>query len=106
MPTKMNSITLLSFVCAFLLLLAVAKMPSGYYTFLRLVISICCTAIIIQNIKTLPPVWLVFFVSTFLLFNPLMPVYFYKKSLWLFIDIVEALIFAVYGFRYEHLKKT
>lgn len=97
----MNFTRLMSFICAVLLLLAIAKMPGGYYTFLRLAVTVCCITIIIQDIKTLHAIWLVLFVIIALLFNPVIPVYFYKKMLWVPIDVACALFFTGYGIQYK-----
>ncbi|WP_370519217.1 DUF6804 family protein [Flavobacterium sp. Sd200] len=102
----MSLIKPICFASTILLLLAIHKMPIGYYTFLRLAITLSCITIITKNIKTLHALWIILFVVTALLFNPLIPVYFYKKSLWLPIDIVCALIFLCYGIIYKANKNT
>ena len=98
----MSFIKLMSFTCAVLLLLAITQMPSGYYTFLRLAVTFGSVAIIIHDIKNLHAVWLVLFVIAALFFNPVIPVYFYKKMLWTPIDIVTATVFLGYGLYHKH----
>lgn len=101
----MNFIKLISFICTFLLLLAIAKMPQSYYIFLRLIVTVSGIIVIARDVKNLQPVWLVLFVIITLLFNPVVPVYFYKKSLWLPIDIVAAIVFFGYGMQHTLNKK-
>ena len=93
---------ILSFICAILLLLAIANLPVGYYTVLRLTVTLYSVVIIITKINKLSAVWIILFVCIALLFNPVIPVYFYRKSLWLPIDIITAGIFILYGFMHNN----
>ena len=99
-------IMLLSFTCAAMLLLATAPLHIVYYYFLRLSVTLCITAIIVIDIKKIHALWLILFVATALIFNPVIPVYFYKTSLWLPIYLVSATLFTGYAYKICRSKNT
>ena len=99
-------IKVLSSACAVMLVFAIAEMPAIYYYFLRLIVTVCIAAIIIMDIKKIHALWLILFVATALVFNPVIPVHFYKTSLWLPIYIVSATLFAGYAFKIRRIKNT
>jgi hypothetical protein len=81
-------------IAAILLLLAIAKMPSGYYTFLRaaiFIISILCIYEFWHKLRG----FIVPFILIASIFNPIFPVYFYDRSIWMPIDIISAVVFIV-----------
>ena len=82
--------------CAIALLLGIFKFPIEYYTFLRIVVSIGATIILFGEFKKELNIWLVLFGILVILFNPILPIYLYKKSLWVPIDIAAALLFICY----------
>lgn len=82
--------------CAAFLLLAIFRFPIGYYTFLRIVITIGAIIILSEEFKKELNIWLVLFGMKVILFNPVFPIYLYKKSLWVPIDIAAALLFICY----------
>jgi hypothetical protein len=79
-------------------------MPGGYYTFLRLAVALTCIIIIANDVKAMHAVWLVLFVNIAVLFNPVIPVYFYKKSLWTPINVIAAMVFVGYASYYRRNK--
>ncbi|KGO88253.1 hypothetical protein Q765_04250 [Flavobacterium rivuli WB 3.3-2 = DSM 21788] len=99
-------IKLLSLACATMLLFAIAEMPAVYYYFLRLSVTVCIAVIIVIEIKKIHALWLILFVATGLVFNPVIPVHFYKTSLWLPIYIVSATLFAGYAYKIRRIKNT
>lgn len=88
----------LAIVCAILLFLALAKLPIGYYTFLRIAVTIVSVLIIVEQYKKeVVNFWVVAFGIIAILFNPIIPVYLYKKALWMPVDIVVGLVFLGYS---------
>jgi hypothetical protein len=84
---------------AALLIIAILPLPYGYYTLLRLVVTIGASAVAwldYQETKTAGP-WVLVFGMTALLFNPLIPVYLSRNS-WFFLDIAAAAIFTAKWF--------
>lgn len=82
---------------AALLLIALARLPYGYYTFLRVVV--CAVALLIAytgwKSKTSAQVWSVLFALIAILFNPLFPVHL-NRAAWFYLDIASAAVFAVH----------
>ncbi len=80
-----------------MLLLAIADLPYGYYTFLRIIVTIVAgiTAFIAseQENKT----WMILFGAVAILFNPIIPIYL-DKDTWLIIDVIVAILFGVSTF--------
>lgn len=92
----MNKI--LKIVIAFCLLLGILSLPIGYYTYLRIAVSIAALIIIIQNYKQGFSIWNMLFVLLVILFNPIFPIYFNNKEIWIIIDFAAALIFGISAF--------
>jgi hypothetical protein len=85
------------FVCALLLFIALADLPSGFYTFLRIVVFISSVIGIIQEVKNGINFWVIAFGLLGILFNPIIPVYLYDRSLWAPIDVIAGIVFIVKG---------
>jgi membrane-bound ClpP family serine protease len=92
---------LASIVCGILLLAGIAQLPIGYYTFLRIAVTLCAIAIIVTEVKRRTTLWFILFGAIAILFNPVIPVYFYQKSIWIPIDAAAAVVFIVYGLKYK-----
>jgi len=93
-------------VCAVLLLAAVFKLPIGYYTFLRITITLGALLIIFSEYKNQATFWVIIFGLVTILFNPVIPIYLYKKSLWFPIDIIVGVLFLVKAFIPNSKRKT
>lgn len=78
-------------------LVAVFPLPYGFYTFLRLLVSIAGIVAAINLQKEGNFLW-VLFAAIVLLFNPLIPVYL-SRELWFPIDLIVAGCFAWLIFR-------
>ena len=87
------------YLAAVLLLIALAPLPIGYYTFLRIAVTVTAAIIITNEYKKGITIWVIFFGITLVLFNPIIPIYLYKKSLWMPIDLLAALLFISYSFK-------
>jgi hypothetical protein len=85
------------FVPILILLIATLKIPYGFYFFIRLVV--CLTAAYISfleyNIKHKINVWVVFFASIAILFNPIIKIYLLREQ-WFYLDILCASVFLIH----------
>jgi hypothetical protein len=86
------------FVCSLLLFAALAKMPNGYYTFLRITITIGALSVFFLELKSNLKFWPFVFALVAVLFNPVLPIYFHDKHAWPTIDTACGILFAVKGF--------
>ena len=84
-------------VPALLLVIAVARLPYGYYTFTRIVTFGAAILIAVIGFKDRPvvPVWAILMVVIAGLFNPLLPVHL-ARSTWFYLDLGAALIFVAH----------
>lgn len=97
---------LTSILCAIFLGLAAFKLPIEYYTFLRLTITIGALLIVIAESKKKISIYSVVFGIVALLFNPILPVYLYKKSIWIPIDIATACLFFFHSIKLKSPKNV
>ena len=84
--------------CATLLLLCIANLPIGYYTFLRIVVTIGSVAVVVTEFENGINFWVIIFGLVAILFNPLIPVYLGEKEVWIPIDLIAAILFGVKSF--------
>ena len=84
-----------SLITALLFFIAIFNLPDGYYTFLRLTVTFSSLVIVVKEYEVRNDFWCILFVLIALLFNPLIPVYLYKKSTWVPIDVVCGVLFLV-----------
>ena len=87
------------FICAGFLLLAVAELPYGYYTLLRLVVTIGAVLVVYNEYSKQLNFWVISFGIIALLFNPIFPIHLRDKELWAIIDVLCAIIFIVKGIK-------
>ena len=89
---KTNSLLLL--IPAIMSLLALAPLPYGYYTLLRIVVcgAAIWTVICAYDLKRQWMVWLFGFITV--LFNPLIPIHL-DRQLWVILDVLTAVVFFV-----------
>lgn len=81
------------------LLIGIADMPIGYYTFLRIVVCLSSGVIAYgsYSIEEKINFGAALFGGIALLFNPIFPVYLQDKELWTTIDILSAIAFVWAG---------
>ena len=91
-------------LCAILALTACFNMPMGYYTFLRIALTLGALTVLYSEVQKDVNLLGISFIAIAILFNPIFPVYLYQKSLWIAIDIVTAILFLVYWLS-QQLKK-
>jgi len=94
---------LLWVIPAAMLILALFHLPYGYYTLLRIVVTVCSAYL--SRLEYISTQKISFFVITFgllaLLFNPIIPIYF-SKSIWAGIDLLAALIFGIHAYIFHN----
>jgi len=100
-----NSIGLFLLIPAFLLILApLISFPYGFYTFLRLLITISAAIIIFQNFKFAGGIneISILFGLIFILYNPIIPVHL-SREIWMPINFITS---GVYIYGYFKVKKS
>lgn len=80
-----------SLLCALLLFVATMKVPREYYWLLRAVVFTGALLVLFKNRKYF--FWAMLFGLIAILFNPIFPIYFYKKMYWVPLDILTGLLF-------------
>ena len=83
---------MISIICALCLFIAVFYWPIEYYRFLRVIVFIGAMAVIIKNNKN-RLLWSILFVGVAILFNPIIPIYLYRRSIWMPLDIIVGILF-------------
>jgi hypothetical protein len=94
----------LSLTCAGLLILALFNLPIGYYTFLRILVTIGAVAIVVSEFQISFNSWVILFGLIAVLFNPFIPVFLNARSAWMPIDIITAVMFLVKSFKPTDIK--
>jgi hypothetical protein len=92
---------MLLLVVAALLFLALAKLPIGYYTFLRIAVTIVSGIIVAEELKNGINTSVIVFAIIAILFNPIIPIYIGSKSSWMPIDVICGIVFIVKYFNTE-----
>ena len=95
----MRSFTL---ICALVLFTGCFPMPIVYYSFLRLIITIGALWVVVQELQKEVNLLVVSFVIMVVLFNPIIPIYLHKKSMWLPLDSISGLLFLIFYFREKY----
>lgn len=85
---------LLNFTISILLLIAISKMPYGYYTFLRIIVTGYSVFLVWHFYKKNVEFWMYLFIGIAVLFNPFIIVSF-PKNIWATIDLVTAILFLI-----------
>ena len=82
-------------ICAALLFLGIANLPIGYYTFLRIIVTVGAVAVVVSEFENGLNIWVIVFGIFTILFNPLIPIYLNDKSAWIPIDLISGIIFVI-----------
>lgn len=83
----------LCIICVAMLLLGCIELPTLYYTFLRIIVSLGALGILAREVQKDVNLFGITFIIILILFNPIVPIYLYKKSIWIPIDLSTALLF-------------
>lgn len=73
-------------------LLSILPFDTGFYTFTRIVISICSVVGVLALRKKDSGIWIIFALFA-ILYNPILPVYLHDKELWMTINATTAVAF-------------
>jgi|TARA_B110000902_G_scaffold257870_1_gene326681 hypothetical protein len=92
----MNKTLLL--ICTGLLFIGLADLPIGYYTFLRIVVTIGAVSVIVTEFENGINFWIIVFGIIAIVFNPLIPIYLNNKDIWMPIDVLAAILFLIKSF--------
>lgn len=79
-------------ICSLLLFVALADLPIGYYTLLRIAVTVCGILVVIKEYRDDLNFWVIVFGLLVIAFNPIIPVYLHDKSAWTPIDIAGAVL--------------
>lgn len=82
-------------ICAGLLILALAAMPTGYYILLRIIVTFVAVLIVVKEFENGINFWVLSFGFIAILFNPILPIYLNDKDAWMPIDLVAAILFGI-----------
>jgi hypothetical protein len=85
-------------ICAVMLILGIADLPIGYYTLLRIVVTIGALLVVITEFENGLNFWVITFGLIAIIFNPIIPIYLNEKSAWMPIDIISGIIFVIKSF--------
>lgn len=85
------------FVPALLLLIAVWRLPYGYYTFTRILTCGIALVIAVASVSERPAIQVssIPLLAIVVLFNPLVPIHLYRAT-WLYFDLACAAIFILH----------
>lgn len=96
----------ISLISAILLAIGCFPLPIGYYTFLRIVIFIACVILIIYD-KDKGLNWSNIALGiTGIIFNPIIPIYLHEKEIWMIIDVLGSILFAVKTYQLYKTEKS
>jgi hypothetical protein len=86
---------MLLLICAGLLFIGLIDLPIGYYTLLRIVVTIGSVAVVVTEFENGLNFWVITFGLLAITFNPLIPIYLNDKSAWMPIDIIAGILFII-----------
>jgi hypothetical protein len=85
-------------ICALCCFVAILKLPIEYYTFLRTIVSLGAAILIYNFFKQKNYALAIVFILVFILFNPFLPIYLHRKSIWIPLDVITGILFLIIGF--------
>ena len=79
------------------IILGIALLPisGGFYTLVRIIVTIGAVAATIQNSSNGINIWSIIYGGMAILFKPLVPVYLHDKGAWVMIDIIAIILFII-----------
>jgi hypothetical protein len=79
------------------IILGIALLPisGGFYSLVRIIVTISAVAATIQNSSNGINIWSIIYGGMAILFNPLFPVYLHDKGAWVMIDIIAIILFII-----------
>lgn len=84
--------------CAICCFAGIFRLPIEYYTFLRVLVSVGALVVIYNFLVYKQYNWSTIFIIILIIFNPVFPIYLYRKSLWIPIDTITGILFLLIAF--------
>ena len=84
--------------CAISCFVGIFRLPIEYYTFLRILVFIGASIVIYNFLSFKQYYFSIIFLVILILFNPFIPIYLYRKSLWIPIDTITGILFLLIAF--------
>lgn len=84
--------------CAICCFVGIFRLPVEYYTFLRILISIGALIVLYHVLISKQYYFTIIFLVILILFNPVFPIYLYRKNLWIPIDVITGILFLLINF--------
>ena len=81
--------------CCIILGIALLPITGGFYTLVRIAITIGAVIAAFQNSSNGINIWSIMFGIVAILFNPIIPVYLHDKGAWIMIDIIAMILFII-----------
>ena len=88
-----------------MLFAALAPLPIGFYTLLRMIVTLTAVLLLVNYYKNNKIEWTITFGIIALIFNPLIPIYLGDKSVWMPIDLLAGILFIYQGFKMKGSEK-
>lgn len=88
-----------------MLFAALAPLPIGYYTLLRMLVTLTAVLLAVNYYKNDKIEWTITFGIIALIFNPLIPIYLGDKSVWMAIDLLVGVLFIYQGIKMKGTAK-
>jgi len=92
--------------CALSCFIAILPLPLLYYTFLRIIVFIASGIVAYYFGRQKEFKWVIIFGIILILFNPIIPIRLYLKSIWIPIDIVTGILFLLLVFIKKKIKES
>jgi hypothetical protein len=86
-------------ICGAIAITGCFEMPIGYYTFLRIIVTLGAVLILLKEIQNDVNLLGISFLFIAVVFNPIVPIHLHQKAMWMPIDIATAILFIYYGLR-------
>lgn len=84
--------------CALCCFIGIFRLPIEYYTFLRILVSAGALLVLYHTITSRQLYFSIVFLAIFILFNPVFPIYLYRKGIWIPIDTITGILFLLINF--------
>lgn len=81
--------------CCIILGIALLPIAGGFYTLVRIAITIGAVIAAFQNSSNGINTWSIMFGIVAIIFNPIIPVYLHDKGAWMVIDIIAITLFTI-----------
>lgn len=84
--------------CALCCFIGIFRLPIEYYTFLRILVSVAALLVLYITLNAKQHYFSIIFLVILILFNPVFPIYLFRKSLWIPIDTITGIVFLLITF--------